>query len=76
MSHRVDEHLAIIGAAKGALDNQRYEADRAAAIAAHRRLIRDQEYRKTPEYRFMSELDNPCPDLYLRSMYRKEVLSP
>lgn len=25
--------------------------------------------------RFLREVDNPCPDLLLRSMYRKEVLN-
>lgn len=26
------------------------------------------------EIRFMKEVDNPCPDLMLKSIYRKEVL--
>jgi hypothetical protein len=29
----------------------------------------------TPHGRFMREVNNPCPDLLLRSLYRREVLS-
>ena len=31
-------------------------------------------YRSIPEMQFMSEIDNPCPDLLLRNHYRKIIL--
>lgn len=31
--------------------------------------------KNTPHGKFLREVDNPCPDLLLRSMYRKAVLS-
>jgi hypothetical protein len=30
--------------------------------------------RGTPEMRFMAEVDHPCPDHMLRSIYRKDLL--
>lgn len=69
---RADEKLAIVEWAKGVA------SAREAAVAAHRRCCIHGEayYRDTPEGRFMSESDNVCPDLMLRSRYRKELLSP
>jgi hypothetical protein len=45
------------------------------AIIAHRDLIEDKKYKLTKEYRFMSEVDNECPDYFLRSKYRRELNS-
>lgn len=48
---------------------------RAAAIAAHRASIRIHGLRHgDPYFDFMSEVDNPCPDLSLRARYRAAVL--
>ena len=50
---------------------------RDAAVSIHRRYIATLGVRGTPEQRFMAEIDNPCPDLTLRSQYRqvlREVL--
>lgn len=40
------------------------------AIEIHRRNLPDNQ---TPEMLFMSEIDNPCPDLILRARYRDEI---
>lgn len=45
------------------------------AIEIHRREIKQTgAARGTPEMDFMAELDNPCPDLLLRGMYRRKLL--
>ncbi len=44
------------------------------AIAAHRRAIPTDGVRGTPEQDFMAEIDNPAPDLLLRSQYRMKLL--
>ncbi len=45
------------------------------AIAIHRAYLRTHGVRRGDLYfDFMSEVDNPCPDLVLRSRYREEVL--
>lgn len=48
--------------------------ERAPAIDAFYRGLRNGELDKTPHMRFMSEVDNKCPDLMLRSRYRQDVL--
>lgn len=76
---RPDERLAILGVARGSKDNPDYEDDRRHAVAAHHRCILAHKaayYRDTPEGRFMSEIDNKCPDLMLRVRYRNELLNP
>lgn len=48
---------------------------RDAAIDAHRRECRaTNQARGTPHMDFMSEVDNPCPDLGLRARYRSALL--
>ncbi len=44
------------------------------AIAAHRRAIPTDGVRGTPEPDFMAEIDNPVPDVLLRSQYRMKLL--
>ncbi len=44
------------------------------ALAAHRRAIPTDGVRGTPEQDFMAEIDNPAPDLLLRSQYRMNLL--
>ena len=45
------------------------------AITAYRRALRIHGVGcKDPYFRFMSEVDNPCPDLGLRARYRAAVL--
>ena len=44
------------------------------AIRVHRVNIRLNGLQHgNPHFDFMSEVDNPCPDLYLRSQYRKKL---
>ena len=46
------------------------------AIAVHRAYLRTHGVRRgDPYFDFMSEVDNPCPDLLLRSRYREVVLA-
>lgn len=46
------------------------------AIAIHRCYLRTHGVRHgDPYFDFMSEVDNPCPDLLLRSRYREAVLA-
>jgi len=45
------------------------------AVAIHRQYIPLLGVRGTPEQDFMAEVDNPVPDLGLRSMYRTKLLS-
>ena len=46
------------------------------AIAIHRAYLRTHGVRRgDPYFDFMSEVDNPCPDLLLRSRYRDAVLA-
>jgi len=46
------------------------------AIAVHRAYLRTHGLRRgDPYFDFMSEVDNPCPDLLLRSRYREELLT-
>lgn len=55
-----------------ALGNQEF---RDAAVEAHRRECRaTSQARGTPHMDFMAEVDNPVPDLYLRSQYRSKLL--
>lgn len=45
------------------------------AVAIHRRYLRTHGLRHgDPFFDFMSEVDNPCPDLLLRATYRETVL--
>jgi len=45
------------------------------AIQIHRAQIkRSGQPRSSPAMRFMAEIDNPCPDLGLREMYRQELV--
>ncbi len=44
------------------------------AVAIHRKWIPTIGVRGTPEQDFMSEVDNPCPDLLLRGQYRKRLV--
>ena len=77
MPLRPDEILKVIAVAQGSgANNAAYQDDRAAAIEAHRRVIREPGYLKTPEGKFMSEIDNHVPDLMLRSRYRTALLHP
>lgn len=41
----------------------------------HLQSVRADEYRKTTEYKFLSEYYNVVPDLALRSEYRTKILS-
>jgi hypothetical protein len=51
-------------------------AARKYAIEAYRRsLTEDGIQPKCPHQRFMSEIDNPCPDLGLRASFRRALLS-
>lgn len=51
------------------------ETFRSAAIAIYRKYIPTLgAYGTHPEQNFMSEVDNPVPDLALRAMYRKVLL--
>lgn len=44
------------------------------AIVIHRRNLRKYgSMPRDPFENFMSEIDNPCPDLALRARYRKQV---
>lgn len=46
------------------------------AIAVHRAYLRTHGVRRgDPYFDFMSEVDNPCPDLLLRSRYREAVVA-
>lgn len=46
------------------------------AIAAYRRVLKTHgTRRRDPHFNFMSEVDNPCPDLGLRAHYRSAVLN-
>jgi hypothetical protein len=46
------------------------------AIAIHRKVMLIYGIRPLdPFYRFMSEVDNPCPDSGLRARYRKDLLA-
>lgn len=46
------------------------------AIAIHRTYLRTHGVRHgDPYFDFMSEVDNPCPDIGLRSVYRAAVLA-
>lgn len=42
------------------------------AIKIHRLYLHDLN---TPEQLFMREVDNPCPDLALRAIYREQLLA-
>lgn len=75
MPLRAEEQVYILAVARGKDGNAQYETDRERAVAAHRRVIQESGYLQSPEGRFMSEIDNPCPDLMLRSMYRKKLLN-
>lgn len=45
------------------------------AIAIHRReLCATGKVRGTPEMDFMAEVDNPCPDIFLKDLYRRKLL--
>jgi hypothetical protein len=44
------------------------------AIAIHRRYIPTIGVRGDCFQRFMAEVDNPAPDLYLRRCYREDIL--
>lgn len=44
------------------------------AITIHRAWMPKIGARGTPEQDFMAEIDNPCPDLILRSQYRAKLL--
>jgi hypothetical protein len=47
---------------------------RDAAITIHRENLRMYgSMPRDPFFNFMSEVDNPCPDLALRAKYRKQV---
>jgi hypothetical protein len=48
---------------------------RGEVIAIHREAIRLHGLRRgDPYFDFMSEVDNPCPDLLLRSRYRQTLI--
>ena len=44
------------------------------AIAICRKYLQCESVKNTSEMLFMREVDNVCPDLALRAMYRKKVL--
>jgi hypothetical protein len=50
--------------------------DRVFAEAIHMRELRTNPgaYEMTQEYRFLSEVFSPCPDLTLRALARKKLL--
>ncbi len=75
MPLRTDELLMVLETARGSKDNPDYEDDRRRAVEAHRRVLREKGYLQSQEGKFMSEIDSPCPDLLLRSMYRKALLN-
>jgi len=74
MPLRLDEKLLILEVAKGPGASSDYADSRDAAVTAHRRVQAEPGYLQTPEGRFMSELDSPCPDLALRAKYRSALL--
>lgn len=46
------------------------------AIQAYRRVLKARGVEcRDPHFQFMSEVDNPCPDLGLRARYRAAVLA-
>lgn len=48
---------------------------RGEAIAIHRENLRKYGILSTdPFFNFMSEVDNPCPDLSLRAKYRSQII--
>jgi hypothetical protein len=47
--------------------------DKTRAIVAHKTLRTDKNYWTSVEGKFMREVDNVCPDLMLRSMYRRQI---
>jgi hypothetical protein len=77
MPLREDERLMVLAVACGSADNNAdYQDDRRRAVEAHHRVIKEPGYLQSPEGRFMSEIDSPCPDLMLRSRYRTALLHP
>ncbi len=63
------QHSVVIRDFAGGETHLRQEA-----ISIHRHYIPHLGVRGTPEMRFMAEIDNPCPDLGLRSQYRRELV--
>lgn len=45
------------------------------AIEVYRNILRQRGSGPSPAMKFMSEVDNPCPDFGLRGMYRKSLLA-
>jgi hypothetical protein len=64
----VEDRAVIMAFAKGDQNLRK------AAIEIHRRSIPLLGVRGTPEQDFMAEVDNPSPDLALRSTYRAALL--
>lgn len=64
---RAIEKLAIADTYRG--------PEREPAIEAYERGLRLGELNASPHMRFMAEIVAPVPDLYLRSMYRCEVVA-
>jgi hypothetical protein len=63
-----DDRDVIVRFARGA------DELRKPAIAIHRKYIPILGVRGNSLQRFMAEVDNPCPDLYLRRQYRDEIV--
>lgn len=63
-----DEQRVIRGFAAG---NQSF---RESAVSSFRRALRRGDPIEGPHMLFMSEVDNPSPDLTLRGRYRQDVL--
>jgi hypothetical protein len=64
-----EDRAVILDFARGA------DELRKSAIAIHRCYIATIGVRGDCFQRFMAEVDNPAPDLYLRRVYREEVLA-
>jgi hypothetical protein len=63
-----EDKAAIVAFAKGDASM------RDAAIAAHRRCIPTDGVRGNIYQEFMAEVDNPCPDTWLRADARRRLL--
>lgn len=48
---------------------------RETCIEMYRQILRARGNTRSPAMKFMSEVDNPCPDFGLRGMYRKTLLA-
>ena len=50
------------------------DPDRIKALEIYYKYLRDEKVRETDEFRFMSEIDNPCPCHILKKVYRDKII--